>query len=225
MLRHTKKIKDKYEDIQKKLFYMIPEKWENLYLYASVIENPGQASTGELFFYYIPKSILKKNPVNVYEIPAKFNIDEGEYGKLVKILYDEIKLLRHEFYLTGQELWSNITILIKGTKFAIEYGYEDLNNDGLTSYERHIIWRYKYLGLSIDYANKEEKEVLKKYVLDKQLNGEGKKEYYDAGIYIKDIKNMVDYQNSEHESIENAEYVASRNNKTSKNQILGGKLK
>ena len=220
MLRNTKRIKDKYEDIQKKLFYMIPEKWENLYLYASIIDKPNKKTTGELFFYYVPKSILKKNPVNVYEIPSKFNIDEDQYGKLVEILYDSIKELRQEFANTGQELWSNITILIKGTKFAIEYGYEDLNNDGLTSYERHIIWRYKYLGLSIDYANKEEKEMLKKYLIDKELNGEGKKEYYDAGIYIKDVKNMVDYQNSEHDSTENAEYVASRNNKTNKNQIL-----
>lgn len=220
MLRHTKRIKDKYQDIQKKLFYMIPEKWENLYLYASVIDKPGAEATGELFFYYVPKSLLKKNPVNVYEVPAKFNIDEKEYGKLVELLYDEIKALRKEFAATGQELWSNITILIKGTKFAIEYGYEDLNNDGLTSYERHIIWRYKYLGLSIDYANKEEKEVLKKYVIDKELNGEGKKEYYNDGIYVRDVNNVVDYQSSDHESIENAEYVVSRNNKASKNQIL-----
>ena len=220
MLRNTKKIKDKYEDIQKKLLYMIPEKWEELYLYASVIEKPNGESTGELFFYYIPKSILKKNPVNVYEIPSKFNIDENQYGKLVEILYDSIKELRQEFEKTEQELWSNITIIIKGTRFGIEYGYEDLNNDGLTSYERHIIWRYKYLDLSIDYANKEEKEVLKKYIIDKELNGEGKKEYYDAGIYIRDVKNMVDYQNSEHDSTENAEYVASRDTKTNKNQIL-----
>lgn len=220
MLRNTKKIKDKYEDIQKKLFYMIPEKWENLYLYASVIDKPNDNSTGELFFYYIPKSILKKNPVNVYEIPSKFNIDEDQYGKLVEILYNSIKELRQEFKNSGQELWSNITIIIKSTRFGIEFGYEDLNNDGLTSYERHIIWRYKYLGLSIDYANKEEKEVLKKYIIDKELNGEGKKEYYDSGIYIKDVKNIVDFRNSEHDSTENAEYVASRNNKTNKNQIL-----
>ena len=220
MLRNTKKIKEKYEDIQKKLFYMIPEKWENLYLYASIIDKPNNNSTGELFFYYIPKSLLKKNPVNVYEIPSKFNIDEDQYGKLVEILYNSIKELRQEFKNSNQELWSNITIIIKGTRFGIEFGYEDLNNDGLTSYERHIIWRYKYLGLSIDYANKEEKEVLKKYVIDKELNGEGKKEYYDAGIYIKDVKNIVDFQSSEHDSTENAEYVASRNNKTNKNQIL-----
>ena len=35
MLKHTRKIKDIYEDIQKKIFYMIPEKWEKLYLYSA----------------------------------------------------------------------------------------------------------------------------------------------------------------------------------------------
>ena len=30
MLRHTKKIKEKYTEIQEKLFYMIPEKWDSL---------------------------------------------------------------------------------------------------------------------------------------------------------------------------------------------------
>ena len=29
MLNHTRKIKEIYEDIQRKLFYMIPEKWED----------------------------------------------------------------------------------------------------------------------------------------------------------------------------------------------------
>ena len=74
MLRHTRKIKELYEDIQRRIFKMIPEKWDSLYLYASVME--GQKETGEMFFYYIPKGIFKKKPVNVYEIPSKFNIDE-----------------------------------------------------------------------------------------------------------------------------------------------------
>ena len=39
MLKHTKKIKEIYEDIQRKLYYMIPEKWDSLYLYSSVLEN------------------------------------------------------------------------------------------------------------------------------------------------------------------------------------------
>ena len=94
MLNHTKKIKEIYEDIQRMLFYMIPEKWENLYLYSSVQELAGGVQTGELFFYYIPKGIFRKNPVNVYEIPAKFNLDESEYLKLVKILFEKIKRIK-----------------------------------------------------------------------------------------------------------------------------------
>ena len=76
MLQHSKKIREIYEDIQRKIFYMIPEKWEELYLYSSVIEQLGQFETGELFFYYIPKGIIKRKPINVYEIPSKFNLDE-----------------------------------------------------------------------------------------------------------------------------------------------------
>ena len=111
MLNHTKKIKEIYEDIQKKLFYMIPEKWESLYLYSSVIDLDSNEKTGELFFYYIPKGIFRKNPVNVYEIPTKFNIEENQYLQLVEILYNEIKILREEFRKseTGK-LWTNITI-------------------------------------------------------------------------------------------------------------------
>ena len=40
MLNHTKKIKEIYEVIQKMIFYMIPEKWDKLYLYSSVIDLP-----------------------------------------------------------------------------------------------------------------------------------------------------------------------------------------
>ena len=54
MLNHTKKIKEIYEVIQKMIFYMIPEKWDKLYLYSSVIDMPEGKKTGELYFYYIP---------------------------------------------------------------------------------------------------------------------------------------------------------------------------
>ena len=40
MLNHTKKIKEIYEDIQRRLYYMIPEKWDKLYLYSSVLDEP-----------------------------------------------------------------------------------------------------------------------------------------------------------------------------------------
>ena len=85
---NTPKMKDLYTQIQEKTLYMVPEKWEKIYLYASVIENLNSIETGEMFFYYFPKGILKKNPVNVYEVPSKFNLDEAEYMKLAEDLYD-----------------------------------------------------------------------------------------------------------------------------------------
>ncbi len=56
--------KEIYSQIQKKLFYIIPEKWESIYLYASIVEEPHKRPTGEMYFYYFPKGIIKKKAVN-----------------------------------------------------------------------------------------------------------------------------------------------------------------
>lgn len=218
MLRHTQKIKELYEEIQRHIYSMIPEKWESLYLYASVIE--GEKETGELFFYYVPKGILKKKPVNVYEIPSKFNIDESEYLKLVDGLYSKIKRLRQEFKkLELGETWSNVTIVIHNARFMVEYDYENLKENPLTSYERHVIWRCKYLGITFEQLNKEEKEILKKYASGPKILA--RVERYDAGIYIKDVKNVVAYDKKE---VDESKYVETekKTNKTNKirNQIL-----
>lgn len=211
MLNHTKKIKEIYEDIQKKLFYMIPEKWESLYLYSSVIDLGNNEKTGELFFYYIPKGIFRKNPVNVYEIPTKFNIEENQYLQLVEILYNEIKMLREEFRKseTGK-LWTNLTILIQDMKFKVEYRYEDLLNDIFDSYERHVIWRYKYLGIGIEQVGKKEKEILEKYFsMPKQLE---EKEEYSMGVYIEqDVKNIIEYNTETDQNTNEYEYNFEQN--------------
>lgn len=217
MLNHTKKIKGIYEEIQKNLFYMIPEKWDKLYLYSSVIDLDNGEKKGELYFYYIPRGILKKKPINVYEIPNKFNLDENEYLKLVKLLFDKIKMLREEFRKseTGK-LWSNITITIQNMKFKVEYDYEDLENCEFNSYERHIIWRYKYLGIGEEQVNKKDKEILNRYLLgSKKLS---KKETYESGIYIRDVENKIAYNNTDEYESEKEE----ENNKKDlrKNQIL-----
>lgn len=219
MLNHTKKIKQIYEVIQKMIFYMIPEKWDKLYLYSSVIDMPEGNSTGELYFYYIPKGILKKNPVNVYEIPNKFNIDENEYLKLVKTLYDKIKQLREEFrQLEPGTVWSNITIIIENFKFKVEYNYENLMNSYFDSYERHIIWRYKYLKISEAQVGKKEKEILKRYLLGVRMIS--RQEKYEAGIYIKDIENMVAYNTEKEYKKDKEEYVPENRQRIKKNQIL-----
>ena len=218
MLKNTKNIRKRYEEIQRKLFYMIPEKWDEVYLYASVIERLGSLQTGELFFYYIPKGLLKRKTINVYEIPSKFNIDEEEYMKLVEILYRNIKELREEFKKSNQKIWSNLTIIIKKSKFRVEYNYDDLQNSDYNNYERHIIWRYKYLKQGIECCNKEERKILLRYLEGpKQLNSN---QAYEEGVYIKNIRNIVDYETAGYESIQNVEYVSSKNEQSARNQIL-----
>lgn len=206
MLNHTKQIKEIYEEIQRKLLYLIPEKWESIYLYSSVIDDGEKESTGELFFYYIPKGIFRKNPVNVYEVPSKFNIDETQYLELVEKLYDNIKLLREEFKRTTPgKMWSNLTISIMNMKFRAEYSYEDLVNNAFNSYERHVIWRYKYLGIGPEQVSKKDKDILYRY-----FNGArnlAEVEEYNAGIYIEqDTKNIFEYSTQEDE-LENDGYI------------------
>lgn len=218
MLKHTKKIKEMYEDIQRRIFYMIPEKWDKMYLYASVSDLIDGQKTGELFFYYIPKGIFKKNPVNVYEIPQKFNLDEKEYFKLVNILYEKILALREEFKkIEIVPTWTNLTMIIQGIQFKVEYDYEDLTKSKFSSYERHIIWRYNYLGIREEQLNKKEREILERYLLGEKVVR--RRERYEEGIYIKNIKNIVDYDTESYESEQNIEYIATKNEKV-KNQII-----
>lgn len=220
MLNHTKKVKEIYEDIQRKLFYMIPEKWDKLYLYSSVLDKPDtEGKTGELFFYYIPKGIFKKRIVNVYEIPAKFNLDENQYLRLVQLLYGKIKELRQEFRKSERkEIWTNLTMTIQNLKFKVEYDYTDLNNSDFSSYERHVIWRYEYLGIGIEQVSREDKEILKRYWLGARTLA--RKEHYDSGIYIQDIENRIAYSTENHTSTQNVEQVVENTERKRKNQLL-----
>ncbi len=221
MLVHTKKIKEIYEDIQRRLYYMIPEKWEKLYLYSSVLDEPDkEGKTGELFFYYIPKGIFKRNPINVYEIPYKFNLDENQYMKLVKLLYAKIKELRKEFQKDDtKEIWTNLTMSIQNLRFKVEYDYTDLNNSIFSSYERHVIWRYENLGIGEEQVSKNDKEILKRYKLGAKTLS--KKEHYDSGIYIKDIENIIAYSTQNYSSEQNVETVDEKTKETKhKNQLL-----
>ncbi len=219
MLKHTKKIKEMYEDIQRRIFYMIPEKWDKMYLYASVSDLIDGHQTGELFFYYIPKGIFKKNPVNVYEIPQKFNLDEKEYLKLVNILYQKIVELREEFKKVEiVPTWTNLTMMIQGTQFKIEYDYEDLSKSKFSNYERHIIWRYNYLGIKEEQLSRKEKEIIERYLLGEKVIR--RRERYEAGIYIRNIKNIVDYETESYSQEQNIEYVSTENQKSVINQII-----
>lgn len=190
MLRTTKNMKDKYEKIQTCLFDLIPEKWDEIYLYASVVDRPGDVQTGEMYFYYLPKGLLKKKPVNVYEVPKKFNINETEYLKIVDVLYQTIKDLRQDFVDTEQELWTNLTLSIANCRFKVEYYYNKISQEEYASYVRHVIWRYKYLHIGGEI--KEDRKILDKYLQKKEAE-KIKKEEYQTGMYLKNLNNVVGF--------------------------------
>ena len=116
------------------------------------------------------------------------------------------------------KVWSNLTIIIKDMKFKVEFNYEDLQNSEFDSFQRHIIWRSKYLNKGIEKVNKTERQILEKYYAEYKENDE--KEIFEEDIHIKNVNNIVDYQTEYQDNIQNIEYAASKNDKKSKNQIL-----
>ena len=196
------RIRSLYAKVQKQLFFMIPEKWDKIYLYASIMEQVNYLETGEMFFYYYPKGILKKDPINVYEVPSKFNIDEEAYNKLVDKLYDTIKLIRNEFEQAGEKLWSNLTISIENFKFKVEYRYEDLLRSSYNSYDRHIIWKYRYLNFPLERMSKRDREMLEKYFVEERFQNVEVKTYSE-GMYQNKVHNIVEYDREE-STVENA---------------------
>lgn len=175
-----------YQKIQKILFRLIPEKWESLYLYASVING-----RGEMFFYYFPKKIFKAKPVSCYEVANKFGINENQYNMILSQLYEKIKLLNN---LSARK-WTNITISIVNCLFSVEYNYNDLIHSKYTDEQRHIYWEYKYLHTPIESMSKQNQNLVR-YYEEENI----KPTIYTEGIYI---------EKNESKTIESSEMGAS----------------
>ena len=222
MLYTSKKMKEIYDEIQRKIFNAVPGKWDELYLYASIIDRLGSVQTGEMYFYFMPKGILRKKFINVYEIPSKYNIEEEEYMRLVDLLYKEIKLLRDEFFNENQKVWSNITISIKNNRFKIEYNYDTLIGGQAEYYDHHIFWRSKYLNIAP--RGKKEKNAIEQYLINRRPSKE-KDEEYDIGIYNKKQNNIITFETTEFKESQKVEYIATEmeNEKKTKNQIIFNK--
>lgn len=197
----TNKLRSIYSKIQTQLFYMIPEKWSKICLYASIMEQINHTEKGEMFFYYFPTGILKKNPINVYEIPSKFNIEEEEYMKLVNTLYKTIKELKLAFEESiEEEMWTNLTITIENSRFNVEYSYDDLIDSRYTSDERHIIWKYKYLNFPLERLSKKDRKMVETYLDNEKFENDNKKTYSE-GMYKKKVHNIIEYNKEQIEFI------------------------
>lgn len=223
MINNTKRIKELYENIQRKLFNIVPGKWDELYLYASIIERLGKVQIGEMYFYFMPKGIFKRKFINVYEVPNKYNIEEEEYLNLVELLYDEIKELREEFKRTKQRVWSNLTISIKNDRIKYEFCYDNLLGGQDEYYEHHIFWRKKYLH--IEPCGKKEEKALKNYTTTRRKIDISKSDEYITGIYLKRQVNVVKYDTTDADKNQRVDYLAKQeDNKKTINQVLSQKF-
>lgn len=186
-LKETLAIRRLYSQIQNQLFQMIPENFESIYLYCSIIESIKESPIGEMYFYYTPKGLLKRNPVNVYEIPDKFNISDEVYSKLINELYVLFKQLREEFIKNNEKVWTNLTITIKNLCFTIEYFYDDITLSEYSNLERHIIWKYQYVQKDLSTYTKKERELIQKYIEKKERT------FYQEGSYKEKNKKAFNY--------------------------------
>lgn len=196
-------VKKLYGKIQKLLISLVPENWRSIYLYASVING----KNGEMYFYYYPKKIIKTNPVNCYEVPNKYGIDDESYNKGLKKLYSYIKQLNSFSF----PRWSNITIIIKDNTFTAELRYNNIVNSPYSDEQRRLLWSYKYLQIPLESLSLGDRILIETYKDECEI----KPTIYTEPLYISKGRHLVDskghYETKENEQIE----------KTSvKNQIL-----
>lgn len=194
-------IKKLYKKIEKLLISMIPENWKSIYLYASVIDG----KSGEMYFYYFPKKFIKTNPINCYDIPNKFLVNENAYNKSLQKLYSYIKSLNQ---ITSPK-WTNITINIQNDFFTIEYHFDNLVLSKYSDEERRIWWCYKNLKIPKESLTEKQRALIEKY---KECEAQ------EPIIYTEWIEK--NYEKTENTQINNDDNSYEEVQKDIKNQIL-----
>ena len=195
--KETDKALEIASQIQELIYYIIPEKWKNIELYVSMPDS--RIRKGELFFYYLPNSIFKRQYINCYEVPYMFNISEKEYSDIMSKLYNKFMILKEELNKNNRQI-EEIYVHITKEKYVYEIATdnvrlrkENIENNMLnlfTSYENHIIWRYLNLGIFPD--DRKEKEIIGRY-LDTNI-ADLLNEEIEFDIIEENIKSIVDFE-------------------------------
>ena len=195
--KETDKALEIASQIQELIYYIIPEKWKNIELYVSMPDS--RIRKGELFFYYLPNSIFKRQYINCYEVPYMFNISEKEYSDIMSKLYNKFMILKEELNKNNRQV-EEIYVHITKEKYVYEIATdnvrlrkENIENNMLnlfTPYENHIIWRYLNLGIFPD--DRKEKEIIGRY-LDTNI-ADLLNEEIEFDIIEENIKSIVDFE-------------------------------
>ena len=195
--KETDKAIEIASQIQELIYYIIPEKWKNIELYISMPDMG--IRKGEMFFYYLPNSIFKRQYINCYEVPYMFNISEKEYSDIMSKLYNKFMILKEELNKNNRNV-EEIYVHITKDKYVMEIATDDIilkNNDIrknmlmlYSSYENHIIWRY--INLNILPDEKRDKEIIRKYLNSEYYTLE--KELIEFEVINQNIKSIIDFE-------------------------------
>ncbi|WP_312422434.1 immunity protein YezG family protein [Anaerospora hongkongensis] len=132
-------MKQLYQKVVNILNKMVPEEWEKIHLYAEVRE--GYASV--FFYYYLVGGIT---PIHSLDITDRFIVDDDYFSDIEHQLYNTFRELLLEFKLQGQEVWTNLTLILHSDgNFKINYEYEDVSQ--ISPVEKKEKWKAKYLSL------------------------------------------------------------------------------
>lgn len=195
--KETDKAIEISSQIQELIYYIIPEKWKNIELYISMPDIG--IRKGEMFFYYLPNSIFKRQYINCYEVPYMFNISEKEYSDIMSKLYNKFMILKEELNKNNRNV-EEIYVHITKDKYVMEIATDDIilkKNDIrknmlmlYSSYENHIIWRY--INLNILPDEKRDKEIIRKYLNSEYSTLE--KELIEFEVINQNIKSIIDFE-------------------------------
>ena len=195
--KETDKAIEIASQIQELIYYIIPEKWKNIELYISMPDMG--IRKGEMFFYYLPNSIFKRQYINCYEVPYMFNISEKEYSDIMSKLYNKFMILKEELNKNNRNV-EEIYVHITKDKYVMEIATDDIilkKNDIrknmlmlYSSYENHIIWRY--INLNILPDEKRDKEIIRKYLNSEYSTLE--KELIEFEVINQNIKSIIDFE-------------------------------
>ena len=195
--KETDKALEIASQIQELIYYIIPEKWKNIELYISMPDIG--IRKGEMFFYYLPNSIFKRQYINCYEVPYMFNISEKEYSDIMSKLYNKFMILKEELNKNNRNV-EEIYVHITKDKYVMEIATDDIilkKNDIrknmlmlYSSYENHIIWRY--INLNILPDERRDKEIIRKYLNSEYYTLE--KELIEFEVINQNIKSIIDFE-------------------------------
>jgi len=134
-------MKQLHKEIAETVNKMIPEEWGKFYFYAQISETGG----GTYFFYNTPQNT--QSFTYSLKIPFEYHMDQQEFKKCKRKLFELSNQLRNSFENNHQELWYSFTMSVDSNrKLNIHYDYTNWFDTKSSFSDQMMIWKRKYLG-------------------------------------------------------------------------------